>query len=373
MVAAVEVVVDEHLPVAVEDVVPAVEPVQVRQAELRDLRDDLGAQELLERGALGRDPHEHPVLPRRGRHRHEPVPGRVEVPHALEGGRRLERALERVGPAVVRAAQTLQAACGPGDHRGGVVAADVEEAAQDAVVAAHHHQRLAGEFERDELAGLAHLVDPAGVLPALREHGALLQLEEPRFHVPRCRRRAGFLERQPGTVAVDLLEDGVLHDGGGGPRATRPLRLVGLRGSAASSRSISASDSVVLGCRCSTSAQFRRAALNPGAARASPGCDSSSEPACLSATSRVPTGSGETLIRRAAFRQSRERMKDPRLPACQSVCPCSTAAQLRAAQVRRRAGLRVGAVPGEGAAAAAGACGAGLGGAEGTRVARGAV
>ena len=53
VVAAVEVVVDEHFPVAVEDVVPPVEPVQAAEVEAAYLRHKVGAEVLLDRRAFG--------------------------------------------------------------------------------------------------------------------------------------------------------------------------------------------------------------------------------------------------------------------------------------------------------------------------------
>ena len=203
VVAAVEVVVDEHFPVAVEDVVTPVEPVQAAEVEAAYLRHQVGAEVLLDRRAFGCDAHEHPVLPGARRHRDEAVRRRIEVAHVLEGRRCLERALERVGPAVIRAGEPLHAARGLGHDRRGVVPADVEESAQHAVAATHDQQRLAGQFKRDVLARLPHLVQPAGVLPGARERRLQFEFEDARVHVPGGRRRAGFLERQPRVVAVD--------------------------------------------------------------------------------------------------------------------------------------------------------------------------
>ena len=59
-------------------------------------------------------------------------------------GRPLERAVEPVGPSVVRAPQHLRGALGFGDDGRGVVAADIEKAAQDAVISSDHHYRITG-------------------------------------------------------------------------------------------------------------------------------------------------------------------------------------------------------------------------------------
>ena len=223
VVAAVEVVVDEHLPVAVEDVVLAVEPVQVRQARApRTCAITSGPRNSSSDGPSAASRTNTQFSQTARGDRHQRVRRRIEVAHALEGGRGLERALERVGPAVVGAAQPLHAARGLGQHRGGVVPADVEEAAQHAVAAAHHQQRLARQFERDEL----HRVRAPGragrrTATCSRTWSCVLELEDARVHVPR--RPGQVLASSSGRsrlVAVDQVEDGCFMPG----RSRRPSR-----------------------------------------------------------------------------------------------------------------------------------------------------
>ena len=107
VVAAVEVVVDEDLPVAVERVAAALD----RSAAPPGPAGAICATRSAPRnscsdGPPGSSAHEHPFLPRRRSPRGtRPLARAVEVAHAGEARCPLERAVERVGPAVVRAAQ----------------------------------------------------------------------------------------------------------------------------------------------------------------------------------------------------------------------------------------------------------------------------
>jgi hypothetical protein len=88
-----------------------------------------------------------------------------------------------------------------------MMAADVEEAAQHAVGAAHRDHRLAGSgFAGDELSGMPNLGGAADDLPA-REDGSPLELEQTRIEVPRRRNGEGPRQRRVSVVAAnELLE-----------------------------------------------------------------------------------------------------------------------------------------------------------------------
>ena len=135
----------------------------------------------------------------------------VEVALAVEAGRALERAFQRVGPAVVRAAQVLRAARGFGHHRRGVVAAHIEEAAQHAIVAAHHQDGFAGDLAGDVLAGFAQLVHATGQLPGAREGGPAFECGDAFIDVPRGRNGAGFGQRRRRIVLSEELGYRGLH------------------------------------------------------------------------------------------------------------------------------------------------------------------
>ena len=95
VIAAVEIVVDEHLPVAVEGVVAPLHPVQIAEAERVQLAPQVGPEELLQRRTAGVGPGEHPLLRRPRIHGHEAVRRAIEVADAGKVRRALERAVER--------------------------------------------------------------------------------------------------------------------------------------------------------------------------------------------------------------------------------------------------------------------------------------
>src|SRR5882672_10897233 len=62
----------------------------------------------------------------------------VEIADAFKLDHAFQRAVDSVGPAVIRAAELLSAALRFGDHRGGMMPADVVKRAQLVVFAAGH-------------------------------------------------------------------------------------------------------------------------------------------------------------------------------------------------------------------------------------------
>ena len=86
-------------------------------------------------------------------------------------GRGAQTAVEAVVPAVVAAAQGARAAPVAQGQRSGAVAADVVQAAQDAVLAAHDQQRHAGDLTHQVVAGLGHAFGRAEQLPTACEYG----------------------------------------------------------------------------------------------------------------------------------------------------------------------------------------------------------
>ena len=112
VVAAIQIVVDEDLPVAVERVLPLLRPDQLVETRWRDAAREIGAEESLERRAAAVDPDEHPLLPQTDLERNQTVRRPVEVAHAGEVGRPCQLALERVRPSVIRAAQDLRGPLG---------------------------------------------------------------------------------------------------------------------------------------------------------------------------------------------------------------------------------------------------------------------
>src|SRR5207245_3671716 len=64
----------------------------------------------------------------------------------------------------------LGVALGFGDHGGGMVAANVEEAAYDSVFTAHDNNRLAGQLRGQKISLLTQLIRAANGLPGPAEH-----------------------------------------------------------------------------------------------------------------------------------------------------------------------------------------------------------
>src|SRR5262245_44674912 len=134
VIAAVEVIIDKDLPVAIERIAPPLRPVEGAQIQPSHLADEIGAEKVFERKAAPIEFDEHPVFPDRGFDRRETVRRAIEVADAGEIRRPAKLPFERVSPAVIRASQVARLAFGGGHDGGGVVARDVEEAAEELMV-----------------------------------------------------------------------------------------------------------------------------------------------------------------------------------------------------------------------------------------------
>src|SRR5713226_861698 len=95
--------------------------------------------------------HEYPLFPGCDCYSYQSVGFAIEVADSAEIRRAFQFAFQRIRPAVIRATHLIRASCGFSHHRRGVMATDVEEAAQRSVVAAHDNDRFAGDFGRDEI------------------------------------------------------------------------------------------------------------------------------------------------------------------------------------------------------------------------------
>ena len=111
----------------------------------------------------------------------------IEILDAFEFGHAFERAIEAVIPAVIRAMQNAQLTAGLGYHRSGVMAADVEEGAQDTVVTADYNDGLTCNHSGDELSRGLHLIGTRHQLPRFAEHAEALKFGDARIDVPRGR------------------------------------------------------------------------------------------------------------------------------------------------------------------------------------------
>src|SRR5262245_21196299 len=144
VIAAVEVIIDKDLPVAIERIAPPLRPAEITQIHPAHSADEIGAEKVFERRTAPIELDEHPVFPGRGFDRRETVRRAIEVADAGEIRRPTKLPFERVGPAVIRAAQVARLAFCGGQDGGGMMAADIEEAAQNLVVASDDQKRLPG-------------------------------------------------------------------------------------------------------------------------------------------------------------------------------------------------------------------------------------
>src|SRR5262245_3326672 len=192
VITAVEVIIDKDLPVAIERIAPPLRPAEITQIQPAHSPGEIGAKKVFERRPSPIEPSpiepspiefdEHPVLPARGFDGRETVRRAIEDADAGEIRRPAEFPFERVSPAVIRAAQVARLSFGGGHDGGGMVATNVEEAAQNLIVASDYQERLPGQLPRDVLTRPADLLGAPNKLPGTREDRPSLQLHNPRIH-----------------------------------------------------------------------------------------------------------------------------------------------------------------------------------------------
>src|SRR5205085_10368697 len=153
-----------------------------------------------------------PVLPDAALGGHQPARRAVKPTHAREVRRPLQLAFERVRPAVIRATKRARLALLLGHHGGGVVAADVEEAAQDPIAPADDDQRLARDLARHVTPRPPHLLRAPDHLPRAREDRPPLQLVDARVRVPGRGDRPSPRERRARVVALDDFSEWSRHE-----------------------------------------------------------------------------------------------------------------------------------------------------------------
>ena len=134
-------------------------------------------------------------------HGHEPELRLVEALLALGARGRAERAVEAVGPRVIRALERLAPPLALADERA-AVAADVQERAHRPFLVADDDDRDTGRVGREERAWLGDLIGAARVLPGAPEDPLALEPEHVRVRVPVEGKRAPVDDRRhPTTVA----------------------------------------------------------------------------------------------------------------------------------------------------------------------------
>jgi hypothetical protein len=213
VVAAVEIIVDVDLPVALEGVNAAVEKFEFL-GELKRC-DEFGnfAEKAVKRSGFAVEIDEDEILPSVERDGDETVFGAIEIADAFKFDHALECAVIAIGPAVIGAAEILGAALRFGDNGGGVMAADVVKGTKHTVIAARDDDGLARKIGGEEIAFVRELIDASGNLPSCGENGFLFEAGDAGIEIPGRRNGPGFFERVVGIVEVEQGRETTFHSG----------------------------------------------------------------------------------------------------------------------------------------------------------------
>ena len=113
---------------------------------------------------------------------------------------------------MIRAAELFGAATFLWDDGGSVMAADVEEGAKLAIVAANDDERLFVDVDGEELTGLADLIEAADDLPIGGEDAAAFELMDAAIEIPGSGNGESALEGIGRIVEVeDVADRGLVH------------------------------------------------------------------------------------------------------------------------------------------------------------------
>src|SRR5664279_3133477 len=194
VVSAIEVVVDKHLPVALQRVHAALEEMQVREVERGDAAYQ-PAEKVGKRSGLGIEIDEDKLLPRAYLYRNQSVLGAIESANTFELRSAFQCAVESIAPTVIRAAKNCSIARSFGDDRRRMMAADVVESAKLAIGGADDDERFASELGGYKLSRTLQLIDAGDHLPSPAEDILLLELCDPLIDIPRGGNGVGLCER----------------------------------------------------------------------------------------------------------------------------------------------------------------------------------
>src|SRR6266480_3596905 len=137
VVAAIEIVVDVYLPVAIQVIHTAIEVPQLLVQLQRRRQVWYSAEKIAQGNTPPIQVYKNKVFPDVHPNRHKSIRRTIEIAYAVKFHDAFERAVDPVGPAVVRASELLRATRGFGHDRRGMVPADIVESAQLLVVAAY--------------------------------------------------------------------------------------------------------------------------------------------------------------------------------------------------------------------------------------------
>ena len=203
VVSAVEIVIDEHLPVASHRVHAALEEMQSRKFKRRHPRTS-PPRKSSERRSMRIEIDEDELLPRRALNGDQPVLRAIETAHAFKLRCALQRAVESVAPAVIGTTKNRRIARSFCDHGRRMMPANVVKSAQLAVGRAHDDQWLACKLRRDKLSGPLQLVNSRHHLPRSAED--VLPLEFARSAHPHTMARVWCEPLQRALIVVGMQD-----------------------------------------------------------------------------------------------------------------------------------------------------------------------
>ena len=103
---------------------------------------------------------------------------------------------------------------GFGNDCGRVMAAYVEEPAQNAIISAHCNDGLSSNCRSDKFSGLFDLIDASDHLPGFAENGRRFEFGDARIDVPRSGNSRSFGQRRVGIVTGENFLHRSWHEHG---------------------------------------------------------------------------------------------------------------------------------------------------------------
>ena len=198
-VVALEIIVDVDLPVAIDDVVAALDGLQAFELEAAGLFGNF-AEIGRERLGVLIEIDEDELLPDFERQRDHAHGAAVEELDAFNIRRADQTAIERVGPAMIAATKDIFAAAVLRDGAG-AVAADVAEGAERAFFVPHNDDRFTSDIDGEEGFRIGDGAFCAVLLPAENVESA--------DELPGATEDAGFFSFENRGIDVELRSEGV--------------------------------------------------------------------------------------------------------------------------------------------------------------------
>src|SRR5437588_10692903 len=136
----------------------AVEVVKLADSKRRDTLNE-AAEEFSQRHCIRIQIHKYEAFPSLDADGKQAIVGAVEIFHAIELGHTLERSIQAVPPAVIRALQDRRLPARLGYDGSRVMAANVVKSSKHAVAAANDDHRLLSQPRGHEITRILHLAD----------------------------------------------------------------------------------------------------------------------------------------------------------------------------------------------------------------------